>query len=71
MDTNQINVTSPTPAPAPNAGEDTRLVDTPVDNEMMALNVIVSFVVQAQKRGAFSLEESAKIWECIKLFQKK
>jgi hypothetical protein len=48
-----------------------RLVDTPIDSEMMALNVIVSFVAQAQKRGAFSLEESAKIWDCVKWFQKK
>jgi hypothetical protein len=36
----------------------------------MALNVIISFVSLAQKRGAFTLEESAKIWECIKKFQK-
>jgi hypothetical protein len=36
----------------------------------MALNVIISFVSLAQKRGAFSIEESAKIWECVKKFQK-
>jgi hypothetical protein len=24
----------------------------------------------AQKRGAFGFDESAKIWECIKKFQK-
>ena len=69
MDTNHINDAAP--APDSKVGQDIRLVDTPVENEMMALNIIVSFVVQAQKRGAFSLEESAKIWECIKLFQKK
>lgn len=48
-----------------------RLVEVPVENEVMALNVIVSFLAQAQKRGAFTLEESAKIWECVKWFQKK
>ena len=49
--------------------QEQRLVDVPVENE--ALNVIVSFIAQAQKRGAFSLEESSKIWECVKWFQKK
>ena len=48
----------------------TKLVDVPITNENMALNVIISFVSLAQKRGAFSIEESAKIWECVKKFQK-
>ena len=48
----------------------TKLVNVPITNENMALNVIISFVSLAQKRGAFSIEESAKIWECIKKFQK-
>jgi len=30
--------------------------------------VMVSFLNVAQKRGAFSFDESAKIWECIKKF---
>jgi len=47
-----------------------KLSQIKVENEVMALNVIVSFLVQAQKRGAFSLDESAKIWECVKWFQK-
>ena len=51
--------------------EQQRLVDVKVENEVMALNVLVSFVSQAQKRGAFSIEESAKIWECVKWFQRK
>jgi hypothetical protein len=48
----------------------TKLVDVQITNENMALNVIISFVSLAQKRGIFTLEESAKIWECIKKFQK-
>jgi len=48
----------------------TKLVDIPITNENMALNVIISFVSLAQKRGAFSIEESSKIWECIRKFQK-
>jgi len=31
---------------------------------------MVSFLSLANKRGAFGLDESAKIWECIRLFQK-
>jgi hypothetical protein len=48
----------------------TKLVDVQITNENMALNVIISFVSLAQRRGVFTLEESAKIWECIKKFQK-
>jgi len=48
-----------------------KLVDTPITDENMALNVLVSFVNLAQRRGVFSIDESAKIWECIKKFQKK
>jgi hypothetical protein len=46
------------------------LVDVEVKNEMMALNVIVSFLAIAQQRGAFKIDEAAKIHECIKMFQK-
>jgi len=46
-----------------------KLIDVEITNENIALNVIISFVCLAQKRGAYSLEESAKIWECIKKFQ--
>lgn len=48
----------------------TKLVDVAVTDENVALNLIVSFVSLAQKRGAFNIEESSKIWECIKRFQK-
>lgn len=47
-----------------------KLVDIVVKDEVMALNLIVSFLNLAQRRGAFSLDESAKLWECIKMFQK-
>ena len=48
-----------------------KLVDVEITNENMALNVLISFVNQAQKRGAFGIDESAKIWECITLFSSK
>jgi hypothetical protein len=50
--------------------KETRLVDVQISDENTALNVIVSFLSLAHKRGVFSLDESAKIWECIKMFQK-
>lgn len=47
-----------------------KLVDVQINDENTALNVMVSFLSLAQKRGAFTFDESAKIWECIKMFQK-
>ena len=47
----------------------TRLVDVPVTNQKEALQLIVTFLNLAQKRGAFTLDESAKLWECVKKFQ--
>jgi hypothetical protein len=46
-----------------------RLVDLPLTNQQEALQLIVTFLNLAQKRGTFSLDESAKLWECIKMFQ--
>jgi hypothetical protein len=50
--------------------KEVRLVDVPVTDEIVALNLIVSFLNTAQRRGVFSIDESAKIWECVKKFQK-
>lgn len=47
-----------------------KLVDIQVNDENTALNVMVSFLGLAQKRGSFTFDESAKIWECIQIFQK-
>ena len=46
------------------------LSEVEVTNENVALNIIVSYVNLAQKRGAFNIKESAKIWECIQKFQR-
>jgi len=48
-----------------------RLVDVAVNDENTALNLLVSFLSLAHKRGAFGIDESAKIWECNKVFQKQ
>lgn len=50
--------------------KEVRIVDISISDENTALNVIVQFVTLAHKRGAFGIDESAKIWECIKMFQK-
>jgi hypothetical protein len=47
-----------------------KLVDVNVENENIALNLLVSFLNLAQRRGVFTMDESAKIWECVKKFQK-
>jgi hypothetical protein len=45
-----------------------KLVNVEISNENVALNVMVSFLSLAQKRGAFTIDEAAKIWECISKF---
>jgi hypothetical protein len=47
-----------------------KLVDIPITDDNVALNVLVQFLHLAQKRGAFAMDESAKIWECVKVFHR-
>ena len=49
---------------------DTKLVNIAINDDNVAFNVMISFVNLAQRRGAFSIDESAKIWECVKRFQR-
>ena len=46
------------------------LLTIPINSENVALNVMVSYLNLAQRRGCFNIAESAKIWECIQMFQK-
>lgn len=48
--------------------QEIRLIDVAITDENIALNVLVSFLNVAQKRGTFSIAESAKIFECIQKF---
>jgi hypothetical protein len=50
--------------------QEIKLVDIQVTDENAALNIMVGFLNVAHKRGAFLIDESAKIWECIQKFQK-
>jgi hypothetical protein len=48
---------------------DPKLVNIEVKDQNVALNLMVHFLNLAQRRGAYGLDESAKIWECIQQFQ--
>jgi hypothetical protein len=61
--------TSSSSSSSSSQGPKTRLVDIAVTNQNEALQLIVTFLNLAQKRGAFTMDESAKIWECVKFFQ--
>ena len=58
---------SPPSQPQP---QQVKLVSVPITNENVSLNVMVGFLNVAQKRGVFNVQESAKIWECIRMLQK-
>ena len=67
---NNISHQQPQQIQQPQQTHQIRLVDIPINDENTALNVMVSFLDLANKRGVFSLDESSKIWECIKKFQR-
>lgn len=48
-----------------------KLVDVKIENENVALNLLVGFINLAQQRGVYNIQESSKIWECVKMFQQK
>ena len=50
--------------------KEVKLVEIEVTNENIALNLMINFIHLAQRRGAFNIDEAAKIYECIKKFQK-
>ena len=66
-----VENTTPTPAPVGEKKVEVKLVDVVVVDENVALNMLVNFLTLAQRRGAFGMDESAKIWECVQKFQKK
>ena len=60
----------PASTTAPIKEKEIRLTEIPVVDEITALNLMVSFLGLAQKRGAYTIDEASKIWECIKKFQR-
>jgi hypothetical protein len=66
------NITAETtPYDVGTSAPEIRLADVVITDDNVALNVMVAFLDAAQKRGAFSINESSKIWECIQRFIKK
>ena len=70
----QMDVADSSSSPAPsnaNTEAPASLTEVEVKDENTALNLFVSFLNLAQRRGAFNMQESAKIWECVQKFQKQ
>jgi hypothetical protein len=61
----------PTEQPTEQTTEQIRFVDVEVSSDNIALNLMVAFLNMAQRRGAYSMDESAKIWECVQRFIKQ
>jgi hypothetical protein len=52
-----------------NQNQQIPISEVPVNNQNEALQMLVYFINVAQKRGTYTLDESAKIYECIKIFK--
>ena len=55
---------------SPAAQPQVNLSEIKVDTENTALNLLVSFVALAQRRGSLNLEEAAKSIECDNMFRR-
>jgi hypothetical protein len=42
-----------------------------IKDQHTGLNVLIHYITLAQKRGIFSIQESAHIWNCIQIFISK
>lgn len=62
--------TNPAPAQTPTQEVplEVKLVNTPITDENVALNILIAYCSLGNKRGAFNLQESAKIWEAVQRF---
>lgn len=57
------------PVSKPVETKNINLLEIDIKDENTALNVMVGFLGLAQKRGCFAINESAKIFECVKKFR--
>ena len=57
-------------APQQQQQQQVKLADLKVNTENDALNYMVGFLELAQRRGVFTLEEAAKINECVAKFRR-
>ncbi len=56
------------PVETPSTEKRINLTNVNISDQNVALNVLVGFLNVAQRRGAYSMDESAKIWEAVKFF---
>jgi len=64
-------ISKPTETEEKPAVEQPNILNVKITDQNMALNVLVAFVDLAQKRGAYNLQESAKLWEALQFFIQK
>jgi hypothetical protein len=64
------NITFTTDETAPSSPPSIELANVEITDYTVALNVMIGFLNIAQNRGAFTINESSKIWECIQKFLK-
>jgi hypothetical protein len=57
-----------TPTPTEQPAQQFSPMDISVVDQNSALNAMVAFLNVGQRRGAFSMDESAKVWEAVKFF---
>ena len=57
-------------APRQQQQQQVKLADLKVNTENDALNYMVGFLELAQRRGVYTLEEAAKINECVAKFRR-
>ncbi len=64
------NITTSETPPVEKPAEENRinLSDVKITDQNVALNVLVGFLNIAQRRGAYGMDEAAKIWEAVKYF---
>ena len=65
----QNQTTTETPEKHEHPQYDNHVSNMKVTNQNSSLNIMIYLMSIAQKRGAFTIQESAKLWECIEVFK--
>lgn len=65
-----MSTTPETPAPTTQE-QQVDILSVPINDQNTALQIMVAFLNVAQRRSAFSIEESARIWDAMKFFMVK
>lgn len=57
--------------PAQTETKEVNVVDVDIKDENTALNVMVALLNTAQRRGVYTMQESAQAWNCVKMFMRR